>query len=69
MKNMTAMSPTTRATIKAHLEVFIEKLVGEYRGRVMPNIDNPATYLTQQSPKGRLKPFHTSILPLDMILT
>jgi len=66
---MTAISPTTRATIKAHLEVFIEKLVDEYRGRVMPNIGNPAAYLTQQSPKGRLKPFHASIIPLDVILT
>ncbi len=45
---MIAISPTTRATIKAHLEVFIEKLVDEYRGRVMPNIGNPAAYLTQQ---------------------
>ena len=46
---MTAISPTTRAIIKAYLEVFIEKPVDEYRGRAMPNIGNPATYLTQQS--------------------
>jgi len=69
MKNMTAIGPTTRATIKAHLEVFIEKLVDAYRGRVMPNSGNPTTYLTQQSPKGRLKPFHAAMIPLDVILT
>jgi len=64
---MTAISPITRATIKAHLEVFIEKLVDEYRGRVMPNTGKPSEYLTQQSPKGRLKPFHAAIIPPEIL--
>ena len=46
---MTAISPTTRATTKAYLEVFIEKPVDKYLRRVMPNICNPATYLTQRA--------------------
>jgi hypothetical protein len=64
---MTAISSTTRATIKAYLEVFIENLVEEYRGRVMPNSGKPSEYLIQQSPKGRLKPFHAAIIPPEML--
>ena len=64
---MTAISPTTRATIKAYLEVFIENLVEEYRGRVMPNSGKPSEYLTQQSSKGRLKPFHAAMIPPEIL--
>ncbi len=64
---MAAISPTTRATIKAYLEVFIENLVKEYKGRVIPTLDTPAAYLEQRSSRGRLKPFHAAIVPAELM--
>lgn len=48
---MSAISSTTRVIIKAYLEVFIENLVNEYRGRLIPKLDIPEAHLsyTEQS--------------------
>jgi len=60
---MKAIDPKTRATIKAYLEVFIEAVVKEYKGRDIPSFDKPAEYLVKKSPPGQLKPFHAAIIP------
>jgi hypothetical protein len=64
---MAAISPTTRAAIKAYLEVFIEHLVEEYRGREVPQLGEPADYLAQTSTGGQLKPFHAAIIPAALL--
>jgi len=64
---MTAISSNTRATIKAYLEVFIENLIKEYKGREIPTIDNPSNYLSKKSSKGQLKPFHAAIIPPEIL--
>lgn len=64
---MPAISSTTRATIKAYLEVFIENLVNEYRGRLIPKLDIPAAYLSCESSKSQLKPFQAAIMPSELL--
>jgi hypothetical protein len=64
---MKAISPTTRAKIKAYLEVFVENLVEEHRGREIQTLDTPTEYLAKESPKGRLKPFHAAIIPPELL--
>ena len=64
---MSAISSTTRVIIKAYLEVFIENLVNEYRGRLIPKLDIPATYLSCKSSKGQLKPFQAAIMPSELL--
>jgi Type II restriction endonuclease, TdeIII len=63
---MAAISPITRATIKAYLEVFIDNLIAEYRGRVISKIE-PSEYLSQKSIKGQLKPFHAAIFSPELL--
>lgn len=60
---MKAIRPVTRARIKAHLETFIERVVGVYKQRPIPNLGSPTKYLSQVSAKGQLKPFHAAIIP------
>ena len=64
---MKAISSTTRATIKAYLEVFIENLIKEYKGREIPTIGKPSDYLSKKSSKGQLKPFHAAIIPPEIL--
>jgi len=64
---MTAISPTTCAAIKAYLEVFIENLIEEYRGYEPPGLEKPDDYLAQESPRGRMKPFHAAIIPAALL--
>jgi hypothetical protein len=64
---MSAISSITRAIIKAYLEVFIENLVNEYRGRLIPKLDIPAAYLSCKSSKGQLKPFQAAIMPSELL--
>jgi len=64
---MKAISPTTRAKIKAYLEVFIESLVKEHKGRQIQTLDTPTEYLAKESSKGRLKPFHAAIIPPELL--
>lgn len=64
---MAAISRTTRAAIKAYLEVFIENLVEEYRERPIPQLDRPGDYLAQTSTRGQLKPFHAAIIPATLL--
>jgi hypothetical protein len=64
---MSAISSTTRVIIKAYLEVFIENLVNEYRGRLIPKLDIPAAYLSCKSSKGQLKPFQAAIMPSELL--
>lgn len=63
---MTAISPITRAKIKAYLEVFIDNLVNGYRNRIIPKVP-PSQYLSQTSSKGQLKPFHASIFSSELL--
>ena len=64
---MSAISSTIRATIKAYLEVFIENLVNEYRGRLIPKLDIPAASISYKSSKGQLKPFQVAIMPSELL--
>lgn len=63
---MTAISPITRAKIKAYLEVFIDNLVNGYRNRIIPKV-SPSQYLSQTSSKGQLKPFHAAIFSSELL--
>lgn len=64
---MTAMSPATRQQIKGYLEGFIDNLVCKYRGREMPVLGTPHEYLRQTSRKGQIKPFHSAIIPAELL--
>lgn len=64
---MSAISSTTRASIKAYIEVFIENLVKEYKARRIPKPDVPKEYLQQMSAQGQLKPFHAAIIPEELM--
>lgn len=64
---MKAISPITRQKIKAYLEVFIEHLVKEHKGRKIPALGAPAEYLAQESEAGQLKPFHIAIVPTELL--
>lgn len=60
---MSAIGSTTRSSIKAYIEVFIENLVKEYKERKIPKLDAVTEYLEQKSSQGQLKPFHAAIIP------
>jgi len=64
---MKTISSNTRATIKAYLEVFIENVVKDYKGRTIPTLGAPSDYLAKKSPKGQLKPFHAAIIPEQLM--
>lgn len=64
---MVAITPVTRIKIKAYLEVFIDNLVHEYKGRKIPTLGTPTEYLAQTSSKGQLKPFHSAIIPEELL--
>ncbi len=64
---MAAISRKTRQLIKAHLEVFIENLVASHKNRSLPDFEKPSAYLSKSSPNGRLKPFHTAIIPQEVL--
>ncbi len=64
---MRAIKRNTRVKIKAYLEVFVENLVKEYRGRVIPPIGSAKKYLRKKSSKGQLKPFHAAIIPHGLL--
>jgi len=64
---MAAISPKTREIIKAYLEVFIENLVNTHKSHALPEFSDLSTYLSQASPRGRLKPFHAAIIPEELM--
>lgn len=64
---MAAITPTTRERIKAYLEVFVESLVRKYKGRQVPVRESPEKYLASFSAKGQLKPFHSAIIPENIL--
>jgi len=64
---LSTISPTARETIKAHLEVFVENLVAEYKARAIPTLDNVDAYLAQKSAEGQMKPFHAAIVPPQLL--
>ncbi|MEG4860089.1 TdeIII family type II restriction endonuclease [Microcoleus sp. K1-B6] len=64
---MSAISSITRAIIKAYLEVFIENLVNEYRGRLIPKLDIPAAYLSGQSSTEQSELLQTAIVPSELL--
>jgi hypothetical protein len=64
---MPAISEVTRATIKGYLEGFIEGKVQEYKERKIPTLEKPQIYLAKRSSKGHLKPFHSAIIPHELM--
>lgn len=66
---MPAISATTRASVKGYLEGFITGLVESYREWHPPRYGPPTDYLSQTSSKGRLKPFHHAIMPVELLRT
>lgn len=64
---MSTISPSTRAAIKQTLEKFIKDLVEDHRKRKIPTVDDPASYLTQVSSEGGLKPFHAAMMQPDLL--
>ncbi|MGB3267811.1 MAG: TdeIII family type II restriction endonuclease [Microcoleus sp.] len=64
---MSAISSITRAIIKAYLEVFIENLVNEYRGRLIPKLDIPAAYLSSPSSTEQSELLQTALVPSELL--
>ncbi|MCY4464065.1 MAG: TdeIII family type II restriction endonuclease [Chloroflexi bacterium] len=64
---MAALSELTRTLISAHLEVFVENLVNDYRNRAVEPMVTPAGYLSRTDAKGSLKPFHAAIVPSEVL--
>ena len=64
---MSAISSTTLVIIKAYLEVFIENLINEYRGRLIPKLDIPAAYLSSPSSREQSKLLQTAIFPSELL--
>ncbi|MFX0200920.1 MAG: TdeIII family type II restriction endonuclease [Candidatus Hodarchaeota archaeon] len=64
---MSAISSTTRSSLKAYIEVFIENIVNEYKERRIPTSKAPREYLNQKSSSGQLKPFHAAIIPQELM--
>ena len=58
---MPAISSLTHAKIVAYLEVFIENLVEDYRGRVVQSMEDARQYLSLTDTGGGLKPFHAAL--------
>jgi hypothetical protein len=64
---MVAITPATRAKIKGYLEGFIRGLIEEYKGREILPINSSSEYLSRNSSKGGLKPFHSALVPPEII--
>ena len=64
---MPAISDVTRTKIIAHLEVFIENWVEDYRGSTPQAMISPSSYLEKTDKKGRLKPFHSALVPPEVL--
>ncbi len=64
---MAAISSVTRSKILAYLEVFVEKLVEDFRGRAVQSMTGPADYLSKTDKKGGLKPFHAALIPSEVL--
>ena len=64
---MSAISDVTRTKIIAHLEVFIENWVEDYRGSTSQAMTSPKAYLEMKDKKGRLKPFHAALVPPEVL--
>jgi len=64
---MSAISSITRAIIKAYLEVFIENLVNEYRGQLLPKLDIPAANLSGKSSTEQSEVLRTAIVPSELL--
>ena len=64
---MSAISSTTRVIIKAYLEVFIDNLVNEYRGRLIPKLDIPAAYLSSPSSTEQSELLQTALVPSELL--
>ena len=64
---MPAISSVTRSKIVAYLEVFVERLVEDFRGRVVQSMTHPADYLSKKDSKGGLKPFHAALIPIEVL--
>ena len=64
---MSAISSITRAIIKAYLEVFLENLVNEYRGRLIPKNDIPAANLSCKSSTEQSEVLQTALVPSELL--
>lgn len=64
---MSSITAGTRATVKAHLEVFVENLVERYRGRAVESMEGARQYLSLKDKKGGLQPFHAALVPSEVL--
>lgn len=64
---MPAISELTRAKIIAHLEVFVENWVEDYRGRTAESMTTVQNYLSKTDKRGGLKPFHAALVPPEVL--
>ena len=64
---MSAISELTKTRIVAHLEVFVENLVSDFRNRAVASMTDATDYLALSDPKGGLRPFHAAIVPSEVL--
>lgn len=64
---MGVLSDTTRSQIKGYLEAFVTNVVTEVKDKPLPASMSVRQYLEQQSPDGRLKPFHQAMIPPELM--
>lgn len=64
---MATLSELTKTRITAHLEVFVENLVNDYRNRAVATMTSVPEYLSLSDAKGGLKPFHAAIVPSEVL--
>lgn len=64
---MAAITPLTQQKIKGYLEAFIENLLVAYETQSAPSAEPRKTRLEQISKEGRLKPFHSAMIPPEFV--
>lgn len=64
---MPAIADVTRSRIIATLEVFVENLVEDYRGRAVQSMKSPEDFLLKSDKNGGLKPFHAALIPAEVL--
>ncbi|CDM95086.1 MAG: TdeIII family type II restriction endonuclease [Arthrospira platensis PCC 7345] len=64
---MSTINSQTRQKIKGFLEGFIQNLVRSYKNRKFKQITTAQEYLSRNSSKGELRPFHAAILPSSLL--
>lgn len=65
---MRQISQETYQAIKNFLDQFLEELVQEYKARKLKEFETAKEYLTRSSSQGRLKPFQSAMIPIELLL-